>query len=354
MQMESVVRSAVQPTTDAPVMVTGASGYVAGWVVKGLLELGVTVHATVRDSSKPSSVNHLKAAANVLPGTLKFFDANLLNEGDFDEAMKGCEIVIHTASPFTQHVKDPQRDLIDPALKGTRNVLGSVEKTASVKRVVLTSSIAAMYTDAVECEHMPGGMLSPESWNTTASLTYEPYHYSKTLAERAAWELQRQGRGWELVVINPALVVGPSLNPVPTSESFGIVRQLMRGDMMAGAPRLGLSLVDVRDVAEGHIAAAFVPEANGRNIIAGKDCDLCWAGMELRKYLPVSKAWRLPRWPMPKAAFVVLAPAVGVSRQFAENNVDHVVRCDTTKSREELGITYRDPIEAMAHMTDQL
>ncbi len=177
--------------------------------------------------------------------------------------MQGCSVVFHTASPFTINVQDPQRDLIDPAVKGTRNVLEDVNRTESVRRVVLTSSCAAIYTDAADCANAPGGTLTEEVWNTTASLDYQPYSYSKTLAEKEAWTIAEQQDRWDLVVINPSLVLGPAINDLPTSESFRILKMLGDGTMKAGAPRLGIGVVDVRDLAEAHLAAAFPPRSKG-------------------------------------------------------------------------------------------
>ena len=109
-----------------PVMVTGATGYVAGWLVKKLLDEGFTVHAPVRSPDKPEKIKYLEQLAINAPGSIKYFKADLLDPGSYTEAMKGCQVVFHTASPFTTNVKDPQKDLVDPALEGTLNALDSV------------------------------------------------------------------------------------------------------------------------------------------------------------------------------------------------------------------------------------
>ncbi len=115
----------------APVLITGANGYIASWLVKYLLESGHDVHATVRDPSNPDKVGHLRALADGASGTLTLFAADLLDDRAFDEAMAGCELVFHTASPFILSVKDPQRDLVDPAVQGTRNALGSANRVSA-------------------------------------------------------------------------------------------------------------------------------------------------------------------------------------------------------------------------------
>ena len=154
------------------VMVTGATGYVAGWIVKRLLEEGVTIHAPVRDPVSASKLKHLNDLAAKSPGTIKYFKADLLDQGSYAEAMAGCSIVFHTASPFFLYVKDPQKELVDPAQLGTRNVLESANRTASIKRVVLTSSCAAIYGDNADLDNAPNGVFTEEIWNTSSSLTH--------------------------------------------------------------------------------------------------------------------------------------------------------------------------------------
>jgi len=162
-----------------PVLVTGATGYVAGWLIKKLLEEGITVHAAVRNPDNKEKLEHLENIVAQSKGTIKYFKSDLLEKGSYYKAMKGCELVFHTASPFIMEVNDPQVDLIDPAVLGTQNVLETANQTPSVKRVVVTSSCAAIYTDAIDSQNVPGGILTEENWNTTSSLEYQPYSYSK-------------------------------------------------------------------------------------------------------------------------------------------------------------------------------
>ena len=335
-----------------PVLVTGATGYVAGWIVKGLLAAGVTVHAAVRDPSRTDRVAHLQAMAEGAPGTLRLFAADLLKDGSYTEAMAGCGIVMHTASPFTVDVKDPQRELIDPAVQGTRTVLESANTTPSVTRVVLTSSCAAIYTDAEDCAKAPGGRLTEDVWNTTASLEYQPYSYSKLLAEREAWAIADAQDRWRLVVINPSLVVGPATNPEPTSESFAIVGRFADGSMRFGAPRVGMGVVDVREVARAHIAAAYLPDAQGRHILSGHDTDLLELGRALAPRF--GDRYPLPKRPAPKPLISLVAPLIGLERRFVAGNVDHPWRADNTKSRTALGIEYRPLGDSMQDMFGQM
>ena len=123
------------------VAVTGVSGYIGSEVVKQLLEKGYTVRGTVRSKSNTSKVQHLLTLSDALPGQLELFEADLLKDGDFDNVVRGADFVLHTASPFFTETSDPQKDLVDPAVNGTTNVLNAAGK-AGIKRVVVTSSVA--------------------------------------------------------------------------------------------------------------------------------------------------------------------------------------------------------------------
>lgn len=338
---------------DQPVLVTGATGYVAGWIVKDLLDLGLNVHAAVRDPSRTDKIAHLQRLAEDAPGSITFFSADLLKPGSYAEAMQGCSVVFHTASPFIVRVDDPQTELIDPALEGTRNVLETVNATESVERVVLTSSCAAIYTDASDCKVAPGGVLTEEVWNTTASLDYQPYSYSKLLAEEEAWRIADAQDRWDLVVINPSLVIGPALNSAPTSESLNIVKMLGDGTLRFGAPRLGMGVVDVRDVAQAHIEAAQRPEAQGRHITSGHNTDLLTVAKALEPNY--GRDYAIPTRPLPKTLVWLVGPFVaGMPRPYVANNVDQEFRADNSKSRKELGLDYRPLAESMNDMFAQM
>jgi nucleoside-diphosphate-sugar epimerase len=331
-----------------PVMVTGANGYVASWLVKKLLDEGLTVHAAVRNPEDTKKVEHLiKAAANS-KGQLKFFKGDLLTPGSYEAAMQGCRLVFHTASPYTINVKNPQKELIDPALKGTENVLNSVNKVGSVKRVVLTSSCAAIYTDAIECANAPGGKLTEAVWNTTASLEYQPYYYSKTLAERKAWEMAKAQSNWDLVSINPPGVFGPPLNPEnTTSESINILKMLGDGQMKMGAPKMGIGVVDVRDVAEAHFRAGFTTAASGRYLTSAHNTDFLELGtVLLPKY---GDKYPLPKKALPKWLLMLIGPITNklFTRRFIKNNVNIPWVADNSKIKKELNMTFRPLQETM-------
>lgn len=324
-----------------PVLVTGANGYVASWLVKRLLEDGITVHAAVRTPDNDKKVGHLKEIAAQTNGTLKLFKADLLTEGAYQEAMKGCELVYHTASPFITDVKDPQKELIDPAVNGTANVLNSAKAVDSVKRVIVTSSCAAMYTDCIDTINAPEGKLTEKVWNTTASLDYQPYSYSKTLAEKKAWEITENQKQFDLITINMCLVLGPSLNVnANTSESMNILKMLGDGQMKMGAPKIGVGIVDVRDVAEAHYRAGFTPEANGRYITAAHETNFLAMGQTLApKY---GNKYPLPKKALPKWLLMLVGPFVNklFSRKFLRNNVNVEWKADNSKIKKELKMSF--------------
>ena len=325
-----------------PVLVTGANGYVASWLVKRLLEEGLTVHAAVRDPNNEKKVGHLLSLAEASKGDIVLFKTDLLTPGAYQAAMENCELVYHTASPFFTDVQDPQKDLIEPAVQGTTNVLQTAEAVESVRRVVVTSSCAAIYTDAIDTLNAPEGKLTEAVWNTTASIDYQPYSLSKTLAEKKAWELAENQDRWDLVAVNPCLVIGPALNPHgTTSESMDIVKMLGDGQLKMGAPRLGMGVVDIRDLAEAHYRAGFTPEANGRYITAGKETNLLEMGQAL---IPkFGDRFPLPRRALPKWLLMLIGPMTNklFTRKFIRNNVNILWRADNSKIKRELGMEFR-------------
>ncbi|XP_006365623.1 cinnamoyl-CoA reductase 1-like isoform X1 [Solanum tuberosum] len=244
------------------VCVTGASGYIASWLVKFLLQRGYTVKATVRDPNDKKKTDHLTSLDGA-EERLHLFKANLLEEGSFDAVVEGCEGVFHTASPFYLGVKDPQAELIDPALKGTLNVLESVAKTPSVRRVVLTSSVAAV---AFNGKPRTPEVVVDETWWSDPDFCRESqlwYVLSKTLAEDAAWKFVKE-KAFDMVTINPAMVIGSLLQPTLNTSAAAIL-QLLNGSETY--PNSTLGWVNVKDVALAHILAFENPSANGRYLM---------------------------------------------------------------------------------------
>ena len=321
-----------------PVLVTGGTGYVASWIIKKLLEEGVTVNATVRDPSNAKLLGYLTSLEKSLPGKLELFKADLLDAGSFDQAMQDCELVIHTASPFfLTGVKNPQEELIKPAREGVTNVLGSANKISSVKRVVLTSSIAAIFGDNADIKLTSAGIFTEKDWNTTSNLEHQPYAYSKTLAEKEAWDIANHQDKWDLVVINPGWILGPSLTKRHDSMSISFMIQLGDGTFKAGVPEFVTAITDIRDVADAHIKAGFTPTASGRHIVCSEVKSLLDIANVLRKYY--GDKFPFPRKQVPKFMFWLVAPMFGYTRKYVTQNVGFRIKLDNSYGKKDLGIS---------------
>lgn len=331
-----------------PVMVTGASGYIANWIVKMLLEQGCTVHATVRDPNNDKSVGPLKKIASATPqGTLKLFKSDLLDKNSFDAPMQGCEVVIHTASPFVvRGFKDPREALIRPAVEGTRNVLEAVNRTDSVKRVVLTSSVAAVFGDNADLLKNPRGIFTEDDWNFSSSESHQPYSYSKFLAEKEAWKIHDAQSRWHLVTINPGMVGGPALTKTSASTSIDTLRGLGNGRLFPGVPYMRLAWVDVRDVAQAHIEAAFRPDAEGRHLLVNGAPSMLEIARILRKHF--GNRYLFPLFELPKFVVKWFGRIIDSSAtpKFVQQNTGYELRVDNSRSKQRLGIQYH-PLEQM-------
>jgi dihydroflavonol-4-reductase len=243
------------------VLVTGGSGYLAGWCIIGLLERGYRVRTTVRNAAREPEV-HATVASQVSPAHhLTIHQADLMSDEHWDNVIEGCDHVLHVASPFPpKQPKDPD-ELILPAREGTLRVLRKA-LDHGVKRVVVTSSVAAVRL----AKGAEKRVLTEEDWTDPDEEGLTPYVRSKTIAERAAWDLVRdRGAEDQLAVVNPGAIIGPVLND-DLSYSLQAIERLLKG--MPGMPRLGFSFVDVRDVADLEIRAMTDPEAGGQRFIA--------------------------------------------------------------------------------------
>ena len=315
-----------------PVLVTGGSGFLGSWCVKILLDRGFMVHTTVRNEEKAQFLRNLPGATErlrIFPGV------DLLEDGSFDDAMKGCECVLHTASPFYM-VGGTEESLVVPAVTGTRNVLNSCRKHG-VSKVVLTSSTAAVYVTygTVPVDHVYTGCdWSPEDLLREHS---NWYCLSKTKAEALAWEMSREdGCPYQLAVMNPTLILGPQLPGQPhLNTSSAVVVGFMDGGM-SEIENSCKSIVDVRDVALAHVAALEHPEAFGhRFLLVGGSPHMRDIAEAVRRALPEELQRHVPT-----AISDKLPPAVMAAPP------PHPVLYDVSPSEQILGLSYV-PVEEM-------
>jgi dihydroflavonol-4-reductase len=239
------------------VLLTGVGGYIGQHCAAELLNRGYEVVGTVRSSSKVAAARSAIAAVAPVEG-LTFAVADLLSDDGWDEAVRGCTYVMHVASPFVLAEPKDENELIAPAVDGTRRVIGAAQR-AGVRRLVLTSSIVAMVSGK------PSGRYRPDAWSDTTA-RIGAYAKSKTLAERAAWDMVKKG-DMELTVINPGAVFGPSLGAEVDGQSVALMADMIGGKMPM-IPDVALGMVDVRDVARLHVAAMTASGAAGRRFIA--------------------------------------------------------------------------------------
>ena len=318
------------------VLVTGATGYIAGHCIRELLAHGYRVRGTVRSLADPKKTEHLRRMAAELGGTVELVEADLTSDRGWREAVAGCTYVQHVASPFPAEVPKDENELIRPAVDGATRVLQACADAGTVKRVVMTSSVAAVafghagQSDKVRTE---------ADWSNADNC--DPYPKSKTLAERAAWDLVGKlpsERRFELAVINPGFVLGPLLN-ADQGTSGELVRKLMAREMPA-CPEIGFAPVDVRDVASAHRLAMERPEAAGnRYICAGEHL---WV-QDLAKILAAEfnpRGYRIPTGKLPYWLMWIIArfdKAVNLALTF----VGRKELVSAAKAQRELGWSMR-------------
>jgi nucleoside-diphosphate-sugar epimerase len=251
--------------SDELVLVTGGSGFVGVHCILALLNDGYRVRTTVRSLSREPEVRAMLAKGGAAPGdALEFVTADLLDDAGWADAVAGCTFVLHVASPFPAADPKDENELIRPAREGALRVL-KASRDAGVKRVVLTSSFAAVGYGTEELDRP----YTEEDW-TDPNEKVSAYVKSKTLAERAAWDfIEREGGGLELSVVNPVGILGPALG-TDLSTSIQLVLRLLTGKV-PGLPKITFGFVDVRDVADLHVRAMVNPVAKGERFLAVSD-----------------------------------------------------------------------------------
>jgi dihydroflavonol-4-reductase len=317
------------------VLVTGGSGFIAGWCTAGLLRQGSLVRTTVRNAGREQALRASLAALGVPTQGLSFAIADLTADVGWDAAMAGCDQVLHIASPLGRDAPRQRDALVAPARDGALRVLKAAV-AAGVDRVVMTSAAATARVRG-------SNAISDETlWADANDPMLDPYRYSKILAERAAWDFIAGARGTtSLTTILPGAVFGPVL-PGADSASVWVIRNLLQGK----PPRLlnlGLSVVDVRDLAATHIAALTAPQAPGERFLAtGTFLWMPDIARILREGLGDAAA-RVPSAVLPNALVRVLSIVMPQLRMF-RNDLGQRRDADNRKAQRLLGFAPR-PVE---------
>lgn len=318
------------------VLVTGGTGYIAGELIKQLLAKGWTIHTTVR--SKAKSEAGLRQRFGEPGDRLKVFEAELLSDSGWADAVAGCSHVAHVASPVSERTPDHEDDMIVPAREGTLRAL-RFAKAAGVKRFVQTSSIAAIAYGRQEREYTA----TEADWTDVSHPDTTAYAKSKTIAERAARDwIATQGDGMEFVSVNPVLVLGP-VDSGDFSPSVSVIRMLLDGQVPM-APDLGFGIVDTRDVADLHVRCLETPGLAGERFIAsGRFVKMIEVADALRAGLTKEQARKVPTRAMPGwvAALFML-----INKEFrsVKNELGRVRHSDASHAEQVLGWKTR-PVE---------
>jgi nucleoside-diphosphate-sugar epimerase len=323
--------------TRGKVLVTGATGYVAGFCVRELLEHGYEVRGTVRNL-KTADVAHLRAL-----GEIELAQATLDGDAGWAQAVEGCDYVLHVASPIPFRAPRDSSELIRPAVDGTTRVLTAAGK-AGVKRVVYTSSVDVVTRNSATA----GQVHTEEDWSDLAECS--AYAKSKLLAEKAAWSLAGE-HGPELAVVLPGAIIGPQLR-VKKESSADIVRRMLAGEMPA-IPPLSLAFSDVRDLATAHRLAMEVPVATGnRYICAGGPVWMTDIARILKDEL-APRGFRVSTRPVP--AWVIRAAAlVSDEAKLAADMVGAAHEITAEKARRDLGWTQRPVRQTILETAEHL
>lgn len=336
----------------SPVVLTGGTGYLGSQILHYLLESEYEVRLTTRSVEKTQEDAYIKTVLTRYKSQLSLYEADLLQEGSFDEVMKGAKGLIHAASPFKiSGIKDAKKELINPAVQGTKNVLDAASKSETVKKVVLTSSVVAVYGDAKDIELVQEDVFNESHWNQTSSISHHPYAYSKTVAEKKAWSLE-QNANFSLVTINPGFILGPANTQRIDSESISFMRDMLNGKFSSGVPSLYFGYTDVRDCAKVHVKALENDNASGRHICVSEEGSMLDVASILSREFGTQ--YKIPKAKLPKFLVYIIGPLNGLSWNFLNKNLSIPLHFDNSKIKESLGITFRPLSETVVDHAKQL
>lgn len=309
-------------------LLTGISGYIAMHCAKELLKRDYHINATVRNLDKVEDIKNALSALSLDVNKIQFFQADLLSDDNWEDAMADCEYVMHVASPYPLNQPKDESVLIKPAVEGTERVVSLAIKN-NVKKIVLTSSVVAVSVGHTKKEY------SEEDWSF-ADKPIAAYAKSKTLAEKKAWELIKNAdTDTKLTVINPSGVIGPSLTSEISSTQL-IIAGLMNGKIPVNLP-IHIGYVDVRDVASAHIKALENPNSDGERIILS-NTELWHKDVsKILKEGGYKAPWLTVSVPVAKFLANVVPALKGAKRFLGKDMVKN-----STKAEDILGISYID------------
>ena len=323
--------------------VTGASGFIGSHVVANLLARGRKVRATVRDAGDPIRVDHLKGLEIAEGGRLEIVEMDLFDESSVHAAIAGCTDLIHTAAAVRISAKDPQRQIVDPSVVGTQNVISAIDAAGTVERFVHTSSTAAIRP----MKWKDGQTLTTETWADDATLEDNPYGLAKVLAERIVREWHSDGGDGKprMVTIHPSVVFGPSMSKIHLRGSLSFLDALVKRKVPLLIP-IQINIVDVRDVAEAHVRGLTMGENAGRYLTVSGDMQFSEISRVLREGYPSLKT---PRFTVPYLVALLAGPVFDkrITRSWARQHLRRKLYWDATPAERELGMTWKGARESI-------
>lgn len=334
--------------------VTGANGFVGAHIVAAALRHGLRVRAIVRDAEaaeKRAPIEKMLQCLEVDPeGRLDYASGDLLTAGSYDQSIAGADGVAHVAAVARLTAPDPQRQIVDPSLRGVENVYAAIAKAGTVRRVVHTSSVAAVLR--VE-DARRGHTFGPADWNTESTLERDPYGFAKAAAERQALalvEAMPEAQRPRLAVMNPAVVLGRVAAKSQIRSSPVLLRDLLVGKLPA-CPPLHVGVVDAEDVAEAHVQALLQPQAEGRYILCAEHAWLRELAVRIARLYP---QYKVPTRQLPVAALRLLGRFSSAVSPSTVDMAGVAIRYDASRAVDDLGLCYTAVDESIRRTVDTL
>jgi len=333
-----------QDMAEGLVTVTGASGYIGSYVVANLLAKGKKVRATVRDVEDPIKVNHLKELDIAEGGSLEIVQMDLFDLDSVKAAIDGSTDLIHTAAAVRISAKDPQRQIVDPSVIGTENVIAAIDAAKTVERFVHTSSTAAIRPLVWK----NGETFTTETWANDATLETNPYGLAKVMAEKVVreWHSGNNGEGKpRMVTIHPSVVFGPPMSKIHLRGSLSFLNALVQRKVPLLIP-IQINIVDVRDVAEAHVRALTMGENAGRYLTVSGDMQFSEISRSLRNEYPELKT---PRLTVPYLIALFFGPLFDkrITFSWARQHLRRKLYWDATPAERELEMTWKSPKDSV-------